>query len=28
VPTEGAPFLCVAPGVVEELLASWPTATP
>jgi myo-inositol-1(or 4)-monophosphatase len=28
VPADGAPFLCVAPGVVEELLAIWPTATP
>ena len=28
VPADGAPFLCVAPGVVEELLAIWPTAAP
>lgn len=27
VPAEGAPFLCAAPGVVDELLAIWP-ATP
>jgi fructose-1,6-bisphosphatase/inositol monophosphatase family enzyme len=24
VPAEGAPFLCAAPGVVDELLAIWP----
>lgn len=24
VPAEGSPFLCVAPGVVDELLAIWP----
>ena len=27
VPAQGAPFLCAAPGVVDELLAIWP-ATP
>jgi myo-inositol-1(or 4)-monophosphatase len=26
VPEEGAPFLCAAPGVVDELLSIWPAA--
>jgi myo-inositol-1(or 4)-monophosphatase len=28
VPEEGAPFLCAAPGVVEELLSIWPAGAP
>jgi myo-inositol-1(or 4)-monophosphatase len=27
IPAKGEPFLCAAPGVVEELLGVWPLAT-